>query len=72
MPEIISDRSNDIYQFNMTFEGNTFYFRDSMKILPMSLKSVGNNMLGGEFGKMEIDHDTLRTILTDHKEAILS
>ena len=72
MPEIIADNSNDIYQFNITFEGNTFYFRDSMKILPMSLKSVGDNMLGGEFGKMEIDHKILRTILTDHKETILT
>jgi len=63
MPTIISDKDTNIYQLSIVYEGMTINFRDSMKILPMSLKSVGQNMLGGRAGKLGIHHDTMRIIM---------
>lgn len=63
LPSLISDRENDIYQLNVVYNGISLVFRDRMKILPMSLKSVGLNMLGGDVGKLSVRHDLMRELL---------
>lgn len=63
IPSLISDRENDIYQLSISYKGSRFLFRDRMKILPISLKSVGINILAGEVGKLSVNHETIRLVL---------
>jgi len=63
IPQIIADNQNDIYQMMITYKGINIFFRDSMKIFPMSLKAVGANILAVDMGKMIVDHDAVRAIM---------
>ena len=65
IPEIIADKDNDIYQLSIIYKGRTLVLRDSIKVIPISLKSVADRMLGGEYSKITIDHNTLREIITN-------
>jgi hypothetical protein len=62
MPTIIADNQNDIYQLCIKIIGITLIFRDSMKLFPMSLKTVSSNILESSIDKLELNHDETRIL----------
>ena len=69
IPTIIADNINDIYQLRIRIKGTTLHFRDSMKLFPISLKTMAANILGKDNSKFVMNHDTTRRILNHFKYA---
>ena len=67
IPTIIADNQNDIYQLRIIVKDTQLIFRDSIKLFPISLKTVARNILGKDMRKFELNHDKTRELLNHSK-----
>lgn len=52
-------RNGELYQLEVRFDRRKIVFRDSLKLLPGSLRSLGQSLCPEVGGKGEVDHTSV-------------